>query len=38
MPKYAFKVKLNHYADDCIFNFAVKNATLSDIFEAKTNH
>lgn len=35
MPKYAFKVKLNHYADDCIFNFAVKNATLSDIFEAK---
>ena len=35
MLKYAFKVKLNHYADDCIFNFAVKNATLSDIFEAK---
>lgn len=35
MPKYAFKVKLNHYAEDCIFNFAVKNATLSDIFEAK---
>ena len=35
MPKYAFKVKLNHYTDDCIFNFAVKNATLSDIFEAK---
>lgn len=35
MPKYAFKVKLNQYADDCIFNFAVKNATLSDIFEAK---
>ena len=35
MPKYAFKVKLNQYVDDCIFNFAVKNATLSDIFEAK---
>lgn len=40
MPKYAFKVKLNQYADDCVFNFAVKNATLSDIFEAKriTDH
>lgn len=35
MPKYAFKVTLNLYADDCRFNFAVKNATLSDIFEAK---
>ena len=35
MPKYAFKVKLNQYADYCVFNFAVKNATLSDIFEAK---
>ena len=30
MPKYAFKVTLNF-----IFNFAVKDATLSDIFEAK---
>ena len=30
MPKYAFKVTL-----DYAFNFAVKNATLSDIFEAK---
>lgn len=30
MPKYAFKVTLDHS-----FNFAVKNATLSDIFEAK---
>ena len=40
MLKYAFKVKLNQYADDCVFNFAVKNATLSDIFEAKriTDH
>lgn len=40
MPKYAFKVKLNQYADDCVFNFAIKNATLSDIFEAKriTDH
>ena len=35
MPKYAFKVTLNLCADDCRFNFAVKNATLSDIFEAK---
>lgn len=35
MPKYAFKVKLNLYADDCIFNFSVRNAALSDIFEAK---
>lgn len=34
MPKYAFKVKLNQL-DKNIFNFAVKNATLSDIFEAK---
>ena len=30
MPKYAFKVTLDH-----AFNFAVKNTTLSDIFEAK---
>lgn len=30
MPKYAFKVTL-----DQDFNFAVKDATLSDIFEAK---
>lgn len=30
MPKYAFKVTLDH-----AFNFAVKDATLSDIFEAK---
>lgn len=30
MPKYAFKVTLNFS-----FNFAVKDATLSDIFEAK---
>lgn len=34
MPKYAFKVTLNQLGED-IFNFAVKNATLSDIFEAK---
>lgn len=34
MPKYAFKVTLNQL-DKSIFNFAVKNATLSDIFEAK---
>lgn len=34
MPKYAFKVRLNQL-DKSIFNFAVKNATLSDIFEAK---
>lgn len=30
MPKYAFKITLDH-----AFNFAVKDATLSDIFEAK---
>ena len=30
MPKYAFKVTLDH-----AFDFAVKNTTLSDIFEAK---
>ena len=34
MPKYAFKVTLNQLGED-IFNYAVKNATLSDIFEAK---
>ena len=34
MPKYAFKVRLNQL-DKEIFSFAVKNATLSDIFEAK---
>ena len=34
MPKYAFKVRLNQL-DKSIFNFTVKNATLSDIFEAK---
>ena len=35
MPKYAFKVTLNLYDDDCRFSFAVKDATLTDIFEAK---
>ena len=34
MPKYAFKVRLSQL-DKSIFNFTVKNATLSDIFEAK---
>lgn len=35
MPKYAFKVTLNLYDDDCRFVYSVKDATLSDIFEAK---
>lgn len=34
MPKYAFKVTLNQLGKD-IFNYAIKSATLSDIFEAK---
>lgn len=35
MPKYPFKVTLNLLDIDARFAFAVKDATLSDIFEAK---
>lgn len=35
MPKYAFKVTLNLLDMDARFVYAVKDATLSDIFEAK---
>lgn len=35
MPKYAFKVTLNLLDMDTRFVYAVKDATLSDIFEAK---
>lgn len=35
MPKYPFKVQLNLLDIEAIFSFAVKDATLSDIFEAK---
>ena len=35
MPKYAFKVTLNLLDMDARFVYVVKDATLSDIFEAK---
>lgn len=35
MPKYPFKVSLNLLDLDARFSFAVKYATLTDIFEAK---
>lgn len=35
MPKCAFKVTLNLLDIEALFNFAVKDATLTDIFEAK---
>lgn len=35
MPKYPFKVTINLLDIEANFNFAVKDATLTDIFEAK---
>lgn len=35
MPKYAFKVTLNQLDIDARFAYVIKDATLTDIFEAK---